>query len=111
MKRTRIHGWKKLVALLLASGCVTAWAAGQLRSARDRAMVTNMMDQKQTVCVLRLKPVAFSSWHCLQSDNTLCVSDEVMSDPRRFDEGASLEQQFICSSASNSIAKLVSTLP
>ena len=53
MKWTRKHGRKKLVVLFLASDCVAAWAAGQLRSAHDRAMVTNMMGQKQTVCVGR----------------------------------------------------------
>lgn len=57
------------------------------------------------------KPVAFSSWHCLQLDNTLCMSDEVMSDTRRFDEGTAFNQQSTWTSGSNSIAKLVSTLP
>ncbi|WP_198115302.1 T6SS immunity protein Tli4 family protein [Massilia rhizosphaerae] len=53
MKGTMTHGRKKLAVLLFAAGFVAAWAAGQLRRSRDRAMVTNMMGQKQTVCVGR----------------------------------------------------------
>lgn len=152
MKRMRTHGRTKLVALLLASGCIAAWAAGQWRSAQDGTMVTNMLDQKHTVCagrfrvdvpvaakfsfheaaafalwdgitssirrpkmnlvpsVRRLKPGTFSSLHCLQSDNTPCGSDELMSDARWSDDGTTLKQS-VGTSASNSIVKPVSTLP
>lgn len=53
MKRKWEHGLRKAVVLLLVSICVGAWAAGQLRSGRDRAMVTDMMGRKNTICVGR----------------------------------------------------------
>lgn len=51
MNRTWKHGIRKVVILHLVSSCVGAWAAGRPRCARDRAMVTKMMGQKNTVCV------------------------------------------------------------
>ena len=48
---------------------------------------------------------------CLQSNNTLCMSEELMFDIRRFDGRSAFARHFPSSSAFKSIAKLVSTWP
>lgn len=47
---------------------------------------------------------------CLQSDNTVCMPDEVMFDIRRFDDRTAFKRQFILSLRRNPIVKPVSTL-
>lgn len=53
MKRASTRGLRKAVVLLLVSSRVAAWAAGQPRNVNDRAIVTDMMSRKNTVCVGR----------------------------------------------------------
>jgi len=55
------------------------------------------------------KQVSLSAQTCLQSDNTVRRSEEVMFDIRRLDDRPAFKRQFIPSSSRNPIAKLVST--
>jgi len=82
MKRKWKHRLRKAAVFLLVSSWVGAWAAGQLF----------------------IQP-------CLQLDKTACRSGGVMFDIGRFDDTAAIKRQVTRSSASDPIAKLVSTLP
>jgi hypothetical protein len=54
--------------------------------------------------------ISLSRQACLQSDNTVCSSDEVMFDFPRLDDNAAFKRQFVLSSRRNPFAKPVSTL-
>lgn len=53
MKQMVKLGWRNVIAICAVLACDGSWAAGQVRSVRDRAEVTNMMDRKKTLCVGR----------------------------------------------------------
>jgi hypothetical protein len=53
MTRARKRGWRELVILLAALACAGSWAAGQVRSVRDKSEVAKMTEKKKTVCVGR----------------------------------------------------------
>ena len=107
--------------LLSAAFCLLCYAASEWRTTKGVASGgTNLVDgitssirrpkMNLVPSVRRLKPGTFSSLHCLQSDNTPCGSDELMSNARWSDDGTTLKQS-VGTSASNSIVKPVSTLP
>jgi hypothetical protein len=48
------RGWQKLIVLVAALACAGTWAAGQVRSMRDRSEVAKMTEKMKTVCVGRL---------------------------------------------------------
>jgi hypothetical protein len=56
-------------------------------------------------------PIAHLGQDSLQSNNTLCMPEELMFDIRRLDGTSAFARHFQSSSAFNSIAKLASTLP
>jgi len=49
----RKRGWRGLVVLLAALACAGIWAAGQVRSKRDRTEVAKMTEKMRTICVGR----------------------------------------------------------
>jgi hypothetical protein len=49
----RKRGWRELVVLLAALACAGTWAAGQVRSIRDRTEVAKMTENMKTICVGR----------------------------------------------------------
>jgi hypothetical protein len=49
----RIRGWRGLVLLLVALACAGTWAAGRVRSIRDRTEVAKMSEKMRTICVGR----------------------------------------------------------
>src|SRR5579875_3672716 len=53
MTRITTRGWVELVVLLAALACAGSWAAGQVRSMRDRSEVAKMTEKMKTVCVGR----------------------------------------------------------
>ena len=53
MMRMKKHGWLKVIVLLAALACAGSWAAGQVRSMRDRSEVAKMTEKMKTVCVGR----------------------------------------------------------
>lgn len=53
MTRVRKGGWRELVVLLAALACAASWAAGHVRSMRDRSEVAKMTENLKTVCVGR----------------------------------------------------------
>ena len=53
MMRTRKRGWRELIVLLAALACAGTWAAGQVRSIRDRSEVAKMTEKMKTICVGR----------------------------------------------------------
>lgn len=53
MTRVRRRGWRELIVLLAALVCAGSWAAGQVRSMRDRSEVAKMTEKMRTVCVGR----------------------------------------------------------
>lgn len=53
MTRMRKRGWRELIVLLAALACAGSWAAGQVRSMRDRSEVAKMTEKMKTVCVGR----------------------------------------------------------
>ncbi|KGF82067.1 hypothetical protein IA69_09065 [Massilia sp. JS1662] len=53
MTRTRMRGWRELIVLFAALACAGTWAAGQVRSIRDRSEVAKMTEQMKTICVGR----------------------------------------------------------
>ena len=53
MTRIRKRGWRELIVLLAALACAGSWAAGQVRSMRDRSEVAKMTEKMKTVCVGR----------------------------------------------------------
>lgn len=53
MTRTRKRRWRQLIVLLAAMACAGTWAAGQVRSMRDKTEVAKMTEQMKTVCVGR----------------------------------------------------------
>jgi len=53
MTRMRRRGWRELIVLLAALACAGSWAAGQVRSMRDRSEVAKMTEKMRTVCVGR----------------------------------------------------------
>ena len=53
MTRVRKGGWRELVVLLAALACAASWAAGHVRSVRDRSEVAKMTENLKTVCVGR----------------------------------------------------------
>lgn len=53
MKTTKTFGWRHLAVLLVALACAGSWAAGQVRSMRDRSGVDKMTEKMKTVCVGR----------------------------------------------------------
>ncbi|KQV33489.1 hypothetical protein ASC93_26805 [Massilia sp. Root335] len=53
MTQSRKLGWRALIVLLAALACAGTWAAGQVRSIRDRSAVAKMTEKMKTVCVGR----------------------------------------------------------
>jgi hypothetical protein len=53
MKKAIDRGWRYFVVLFLAVVCAGSWAAGQVRSMRDRSEVAQMTGKRKTVCVGR----------------------------------------------------------
>jgi len=53
MSQSRKLGWRTLIVLLAALACAGTWAAGQVRSMRDRSEVAKMTEKMKTVCVGR----------------------------------------------------------
>jgi len=53
MTRMKRRGWRELIVLLAALACAGSWAAGQVRSMRDRSEVAKMTEKMRTVCVGR----------------------------------------------------------
>jgi hypothetical protein len=53
MMRTWKRGWREVIVLLAALACAGSWAAGQVRSMRDRTEVAKMTENMKTVCVGR----------------------------------------------------------
>jgi hypothetical protein len=49
----RKRRWRGLVVLLAALACAGTWAAGQVRSVRDRTEVANMTEKMRAICVGR----------------------------------------------------------
>ena len=54
MKRTGKLGWRKLIAISAALACAGSWAAGEVRSVRDRAEVMKMLEKNKTLCIGRI---------------------------------------------------------
>jgi hypothetical protein len=53
MTRMGKRRWRKLIVLLTALACAGTWAAGQVRSMRDRSEVAKMTEKMKTICVGR----------------------------------------------------------
>jgi hypothetical protein len=53
MMRMKKRGWREVIVLLAALACAGSWAAGQVRSMRDRSEVAKMTEKMKTVCVGR----------------------------------------------------------
>jgi hypothetical protein len=53
MTHSRKLGWRAMIVLLAALACAGTWAAGQVRSIRDRSEVAKMTEKMKTVCVRR----------------------------------------------------------
>jgi len=53
MAQAKKFGWRTLIVLLAGLACAGTWAAGQVRSIRDRSEVAKMTDKMKTVCVGR----------------------------------------------------------
>lgn len=53
MKRLRRRAWREVIVLLAALVCAGSWAAGQVRSMRDKSEVAKMTEKMKSVCVGR----------------------------------------------------------
>jgi hypothetical protein len=53
MEKASGCGWRYLIVLLAALACAGSWAAGQVRSMRDRSEVAKMTERRRTVCAGR----------------------------------------------------------
>jgi hypothetical protein len=53
MTRASRRGWGRLILLMAALACAGSWAAGQVRSMRDRSEIAKMMETMKSVCVGR----------------------------------------------------------
>ncbi|MFD0877953.1 T6SS immunity protein Tli4 family protein [Massilia pinisoli] len=53
MTRLKKRGWRGFVALLAAFVCAGTWAAGHMRSLRDRTEVATITEKMRTICVGR----------------------------------------------------------
>lgn len=53
MTRMGKRGWQKLIVLVATLACAGTWAAGQVRSMRDRSEVAKMTEKMKTVCIGR----------------------------------------------------------